>query len=47
MEMICQIHSTEIQLFQLYHEIKQKTRLNSLRKIKAVDVGSIVREELI
>ena len=43
MEIICQIHPIE---FQLYHDIGQMIQLNSLQRPKASDVRSIVREEL-
>ena len=49
MEIICQIHPVEFQLFQLFqlfHDIGQMIQLNSLQRPKASDVRSIVREEL-
>ena len=46
MEIICQIHPIELQLFQLYHDIGQMIQLNSLPRPKASDVRGIVREEL-
>ena len=46
MEIICQIHPIEFQLFQLCHDIGQMIQLNSLQRPKASDVRSIVREEL-
>ena len=45
-EIICQIHPVEFQLFRLYHDIGQLIQLNSLQRPKASDVRSIVREEL-
>ena len=46
MEIICQIHPIEFQLFRLSHDIGQMIQLNPLQKPKASGVRSIVREEL-
>ena len=43
MEIICQIHPVE---FQLYHDTGQMIQLSLLQRPKASDVRSIIREEL-